>query len=64
MKLQLEINVGTLDKKNAVLLSSAELDNLGIVTGGDVKTDFTIDIMASSQDGQARRFILQKYIDC
>ncbi|MDA8687549.1 cadherin repeat domain-containing protein [bacterium] len=38
---------------SAVALTAAELTNLGIVTGGDVKSDFTIEVLASSSDGDA-----------
>jgi len=37
----------------AISLSNDELSDLAIVTGGDVKTDFTIEVMASSSDGEA-----------
>ena len=38
---------------NAVALTNAELTNLGIVTGGDVKTNFNLKVMASSLDSGA-----------
>ena len=38
---------------NAVALTTAELTNLGIVTGGDVKTNFNLKVMASSLDSGA-----------
>jgi hypothetical protein len=38
---------------NAVALTNAELTNLGIVTGGDVKTNFNLKVKASSLDSGA-----------
>ena len=38
---------------NAVALTIEELTNLGMVTDGDAKSDFTIKVMASSSDSDA-----------